>query len=112
VKRRPRRSSIRRPDRPATLGIGVCSDPETTMQLMGLRGRLDGSTISSLAIAFSGVPDGISLHLDVTDVTIAEPGVITHLERLIDHLEQRYVRLRVVGFDPGHSALGDDRLHS
>ena len=68
------------------------------MRLMGLRGLINAPTISPLAMAFAEVRDGAILHLDVTDAMFADSLVFAELERLIDDLEDRGVRLRMVGF--------------
>ncbi len=89
----------------ARLTVNVVDDPRGTMRLLGVRGPLVPDTISALAAALDDVPDGMSLHLDVSDATITSPAAIEQVEHLVDQLEQRRVRIRIVGLDPRHPAL-------
>lgn len=47
-----------------------------------------------------------TVHLDLFDAVIPSGAVMRQLERLVDRLERSMVRVRVVGVDPNHPALG------
>lgn len=94
-----------RSPRPFGLVVTAIDDPGSDLRLLGLRGHLTLETVDVLAEAFAAVPDGSSLHIDVTDAAIAGAAVIDRCELLIDELESRRVRIRIVGLDPRHPAL-------
>ena len=77
--------------------LGVIDDPERPFRLLSVRGALTADSITSLADAFAEVPDYSLLHLDLTDVHFADARVVAHLGALIDTLEDRTVRIRIVG---------------
>lgn len=87
------------------LVLNVVDDPTAQMRLIGVRGYVIADTVGPLAEAFAAVPNGTSLHLDLTDAILAGPTVLEHVEMLIDQLERRHVRIRIVGLDPRHPAL-------
>ena len=87
------------------LHVGISRDPLSTMHVMGVRGLLNATTISTLAIYFMSIADHSSLHLDVTNVIVDDGVVMRRLETLVDQLERRGVHLRVVGFGPHHPAI-------
>lgn len=87
------------------LHVGISRDPLSTMHLMGVRGLLNATTISTLAIAFMSIADHSSLHLDVTNAIVQDGSVMRRLETLVDQLERRGVHLRVVGFGPQHPVI-------
>jgi anti-anti-sigma regulatory factor len=89
--------------------LNVVDDPKGTMQLIGVRGPLTLDTVGTLAEALFAVRDGLALHLDVSDASIGGPAVVEQVEHLIDQLEQRRVRIRIVGLDPRHPALSYHR---
>ena len=72
---------------------------------MGVHGLLNGTTIDTLAAAFASIEDHGGLHLDITNANIEDSEVLRALESLVELLERRGVRLRVVGFDPHHPAI-------
>ena len=84
------------PSQPA-LVLGVIDDPERPMRLLSVRGALTADSITSLADAFAEVPSWAMLHLDLTDAECADAGVIARLGELVDALEDRTVRIRIVG---------------
>jgi anti-anti-sigma regulatory factor len=100
-----RRSRATRTSLADQLHVAISRDPHSSLQLMGVRGLLNASTVATLAAAFAGIDDGTALHIDVTDATVDDAHVIRHLESLIDQLERRRVHLRLVGFDPHHPAI-------
>jgi len=107
---RPLGGRIEFTERPATsdnLVIGIIDDPELSMRLMSLRGLISASTISPLATAFAEVRDGAILHVDVTDAVFTDSLALAEVERLIDDLEDRRVRLRMVGLRPSMSGPVD-----
>ena len=79
------------------LVLGVIDDPERPMRLLSVRGGLTAGSIAALANAFAEVPDCAMLHLDLTDVEFADPSVVARLGALVDTLEDRTVRIRIVG---------------
>ena len=90
------------PSQPAPIAqpaliLGVIDDPERPFRLLSVRGALTADSITSLADAFAEVPDYSLLHLDLTDVHFADARVVPHLGALIDTLEDRTVRIRIVG---------------
>jgi hypothetical protein len=91
--------------RPFGLVVTTVQDPSAELRLLGLRGQLTLDTVEVLADALAAVPDGSALHIDVTDVAIGGAAVIDRCELLIDELELRRVRIRIVGLDPRHPAL-------
>jgi hypothetical protein len=82
-----------------TLVISVIDDPEQPLCLMSVRGDLTISTIDSLVDALRCIDSWSDLHLDVTDATIDSAALI-RLEPLTADLEDRKVRLRIVGLRP------------
>lgn len=94
---------------PVPLIVNIVDDPAGNMRLIGVRGTLTPDTVGVLADALLGVPDGVSLHLDVSDAAIGGPAVVERIEHLVDRLEQRRVRIRIVGLDPRHPALSYHR---
>ena len=107
---RPFGGRIEYTERAATwdnLVIGIIDDPELSMRLMSLRGQISATTINPLATAFAEVRDGAILHVDVTDAVFADSLAFAEVERLIDDLEDRRVRLRMVGLRPSMSGPVD-----
>lgn len=91
------------------LAVSVVDDPTGRMRLIGVRGPVNVETVVRLATVLDAVEPGSRLHLDLTDATIAGPLALEHVERLVDRLELRGVRIRIVGLDPRHPALGQQR---
>lgn len=87
------------------LSVTVVDDPAGRLRLIGIRGPLTGETAPTLAAALDDVPDGGSIHLDVTNAALTSPLAIDLVERMIDLLELRGVGIRIVGLDPRHPAL-------
>jgi anti-anti-sigma regulatory factor len=87
------------------LSVTVVDDPTGRLRLIGVRGPLTGETAPTLAATLDAVPDGGSLHLDVTNATLTSPLALDQVERMIDLLELRGVGIRIVGLDPRHPAL-------
>jgi hypothetical protein len=86
------------------LVVGIIDDPELSMRLMSLRGQITMGTIDAVETAFDEVVDGAILHVDVTDAEFSDPLAFLHIERLVDQLEDRRVRIRMVGLNP--TAIG------
>jgi hypothetical protein len=86
------------------LVLGIIDDPELSMRLLSLRGQVTLGTIGAVATAFGEIANGAILHVDVTDADFPDPLALIHLERLVDQLEDRRVRIRIVGLSP--SLLG------
>ena len=94
---------------PGRMSIAVVDDPRGTLRLIGVRGLVDCDNLPSLATTFDAIEDGGSVHVDVTDADIAGPLALERVERLIDRLELRGVRIRIVGLDPRHPAISQQR---
>jgi hypothetical protein len=99
----------RQSPRPFGLVVTTVQDPSAELRLLGLRGQLTLDTVDVLAEALGMVPDGSALHIDVTHAAIGGAAVIDRCELLIDELELRRVRIRIVGLDPRHPALAGPR---
>ena len=90
---------------PPVLGrlvLGVIDDPDLSMRLLSVRGGLTAVSITALAEALGEIPDHAMLHLDLNDVEFANAAVVTRLGAMIDALEDRGIRIRIVGL--GHLA--------
>ena len=90
---------------PPVLGrlvLGVIDDPDLSIRLLSVRGGLTAVSITALADALGEVPDHSMLHLDLNDVEFANAAVVTRLGAMVDALEDRGVRIRIVGL--GHLA--------
>jgi anti-anti-sigma regulatory factor len=75
-------------------------DPHGRLTLVAARGDLTGSLRLELARCFGAIPDGSSLHLDLSAVHVTNSVAAYELTSLIDELEDRRVTIRVVGLDP------------
>jgi hypothetical protein len=84
------------------LVLGVIDDPDLSMRLLSVRGGLTAVSITALADALSEIPNDAMLHLDLNDVEFANAAVIARLGAMLDTLEDRGVRIRIVGI--GHLA--------
>jgi hypothetical protein len=89
------------------LMVGLIRDPETKMQMVSAHGPITPLSLGQLASALAGVPDHAALHLDLTDSVVTDQLVLRHVERLIDELEYRFVRVRIVGLDPASSVFAE-----
>jgi hypothetical protein len=89
----------------AKLHVAISRDPFTVSYVMSVGGLVNATTIATLAIALASVEDHSGLHVDVTDATVETPEIMRRLETLIDDLERRGVRLRMVGFGPQLPAI-------
>jgi len=87
------------------LHVAISRDPFSAMHVMGVQGLVNATTIETLATAFASIEDHGALHLDVTNASVEHSDVLRALESLVEMLERRGVRLRVVGFDPHHPAI-------
>jgi hypothetical protein len=90
---------------PPVLGrlvLGVIDDPDLSMRLLSVRGGLTAASITALSDALGEIPDHAMLHLDLNDVEFANAAVVRRLGAMIDALEDRGVRIRIVGL--GHLA--------
>jgi len=83
----------------AELVIGIIDDPELVMRLLSVRGELTSETLDSLAHALDEVKDEAILHLDVTDTKFTDPYAFADLAGLLDELEDRRVKVRIVGLN-------------
>jgi len=80
-----------------TLVVGVIDDPELAMRLVGVRGSVTATSLGALAKAFDEVRDHSRLHVDLTDAEFSDPSVTSALAGLLDELDDRRVRVRIVG---------------
>jgi hypothetical protein len=95
------------PPRQYDMRVGVIHDPHTPMQLISVSGHVTPVAMAVLAAAFAGIADGAPLHLDLTGAVVDDSRVLRHTELLIDQLERRQVKIRIVGLDPEHPVLTD-----
>lgn len=96
--------------RPATFGVASIDDPRGSMRLVAVRGELNHQAICSLTARLEDLGAGDSLHLDLSDATFGGSGTprdgeligaaIERLEVMVEELEVRGVRVRIVGLDP------------
>ena len=77
--------------------IGVVHDPERTMRLVSVRGRVTSSNFASVAAALDEIDDAGTVHLDLTDAEFASAVTCARFGRILDQLEDRYVKIRIVG---------------
>jgi len=77
--------------------IGVIDDPERSIRLLSVRGRLTTGSMYVLDDAFHEVRNNAMLHVDLTDADFPDAASLTALAGLLDRLEERGVRLRIVG---------------
>jgi hypothetical protein len=82
---------------PDDIVIGIIHDPERTMRLVSVRGRVHNSNVAAVATALDEVGEGGIVHLDLTDAEFASAVTCAHLGRVLDRLEDRHVRVRIVG---------------
>lgn len=101
----PRSSAPAKRQHLAELAIAIVDDPEGLMRLVGARGTLNSVTIVDLLDVLDGFNDDKGLHLDLSATTIRGTDPIEQLESMIDELELRGIKLRVIGVDPAHPAL-------
>ena len=80
--------------------IGIIHDPERTMRLVSVRGRVTSGNFESLATALEEIDDGSTVHLDLTDAEFASAITFARFGRMLDALEDRYVKIRTVGLQP------------
>jgi hypothetical protein len=83
----------------AGLVIGIIDDPELSMRLLSVRGRVTASSFEAVARALDEIRDHDMLHLDMTDAAFSDQVVVRAVGRLLDELEDRQVRIRIVGLD-------------
>lgn len=81
----------------SNLVIGVIDDPELAMRLLSVRGLVTSASIEMLGAAFDEIRDGCRLHLDLNDAEFSDRSIVTMLAGLLDDLDDRRVRLRIVG---------------
>lgn len=82
------------------LVLGIIDDPELAMRLLSARGLVTATTVDWLARALREVPTGAILHLDLTDAEFTESAALATLGAVLDSLEDRLVRIRIVGLRP------------
>jgi hypothetical protein len=80
--------------------IGIIHDPERTMRLVSVRGRVTSGNFESLATALEEIDDASTVHLDLTDAEFASAVTCARFGRMLDALEDRYVKIRTVGLQP------------
>jgi hypothetical protein len=82
---------------PDDVVIGIIHDPERTMRLVSVRGRVHSANFASVATALDEVGEGGVVHLDLTDAEFAGAAICAQLGRVLDRLEDRHVKVRIVG---------------
>ena len=96
------RRASRHADRPSSpgLSIGTIADPELDMYLVSVRGAVTWEELRTLESELRSFERDTILHLDVTDADFSGPAAYTGFEALIESLEHRRVRIRIVGLRP------------
>ena len=79
--------------------IGIIHDPEQTMRLVSVRGRVTSGNFASVATALAEIDDAGTVHLDLTDAEFASAITCARFGRMLDALEDRHVKIRIVGLD-------------
>lgn len=87
------------------LGVTTVDDPGGRMRLVGVRGVLDQHNVGELLDALADTTMFGRLHLDLHEAELSSVPAMQRLETVIDELELRRVRVRVVGLDPANAAL-------
>lgn len=84
-------------------------DPDGTVWLFRVAGRATLAAIDEIErlTATLGAPH--TVHVDLFDADIPAGAVMRGFERVADRLERAAVRVRMVGVDPNHPALGPRR---
>jgi hypothetical protein len=77
--------------------IGIIHDPERTMRLVSVRGRVTSGNFASVAAALEEIDDASTVHLDLTDAEFASAITCARFGRILDELEDRSVKVRIVG---------------
>jgi hypothetical protein len=77
--------------------IGIVHDPECTMRLVSVRGRVTSGNFASVAAALEEIDDAGTVHLDLTDAEFASAITCARFGRMLDALEDRCVKIRIVG---------------
>ena len=93
---------------PAT--ITTIDDPDGAMRLIGVCGELDALAVARLEAVIDDTDDMSILHLDLTAARLVAPPSMHHVEAVLEGIERRGIRLRVVGLDPEHPALAPQSL--
>lgn len=81
-------------------------DPDDAVWVFRVVGRATLRTVDEIDRLTSTLGGRHSVHVDLFDAVIPSGAVMRELERLADRLERSTVRVRVVGVDPNHPALG------
>jgi hypothetical protein len=85
---------------PADFVIATIADPELDMYLVSMRGTVTLHELRRLERELRSFERGTMLHLDVTDAEFPDPTAYAEFEALIESLEHRRVRIRIVGLRP------------
>lgn len=75
-------------------------DPRHSYRLLGLGGAAVGDDFEPLVMATTDLPPGSGVHIDVHGLMLATPEAAYAFGDALDRLEQRQLRVRVVGLRP------------
>jgi hypothetical protein len=81
-------------------------DPDGVVWVFRIVGRATLRIVDEIDRLTGGLGARHTVHLDLFDADILSVTVMRELERLADRLEHSLVRVRMVGVDPNHPALG------
>lgn len=81
-------------------------DPDGAVWVFRVAGRATLRIVDEIDRLTGELGDRHTVHLDLFDADILSVTVMRELERLADRLECSLVRVRMVGVDPNHPALG------
>lgn len=81
-------------------------DPDGAVWVFRLVGRASPRTVDEIGRLTAELGERHTVHVDLGDAAIPSVSVMRELERLTDRLEAAMVKVRVVGLDPNHPALG------
>lgn len=84
-------------------------DPDDAVWVFRVVGRATLRTIDEIDRLTVTLGTAHTVHVDLYDAEIPSGAVMGELERLAERLERAMVRVRMVGVDPNHPALGPHR---
>lgn len=81
-------------------------DPDGAVWVFRIAGRATLRIVDEIDRLTEQLGERHTVHLDLFDADIRSITVMRELERLAERLERSLVRVRMVGVDPNHPALG------
>ena len=87
-------------------GLEYVVDPDGAVWVFRLVGRASPLIVDEISRLTAELGERHTVHVDLFDAAIPSVKVMRELERLADRLEAAMVKVRMVGLDPNHPALG------